>query len=442
MMNFLKKGYIRIKEFLNEDIWESTPSSPLKRSVYKLLKVASVSISSFSKDKVFLRASALTFYSLLSIIPFLAMVFGISKGFGFENTLRTLILNRFKGQEEVATRLIEISTRMLENVKGGVVAGIGLIILIYTSLKILSHMENAMNDIWYVKNSRDLWKKINDYVAIMFIGTLVWILSSALTVSIATEVKSLLSKISILNAISPAIYVGFRFIPYCVIWILFTFLYSVMPNTRVTLASSLIGGIIGGSIYQIFQWGYIKLQIHVLKYNTVYGSFAALPMFFIWLNISWLIFLFGAEISYAYQNHESYRSEEMFRNLSHTKKRLLELGILHLIIQKFKRGEPPPTPSDISEQLHIPASLVDAMLDELQGAGLINRLEGDRKVFQIAKDPDEITIKSAMEFLDKEGMDMKFKDIDNEPIKRLKRYLDELEAHIESSPYNLKLKDI
>ena len=441
-MNFLKKVYIRIKTFLNEDIWESTPSSPLEGLVYKILKVAFVSISAISKDKVFLRASALTFYSLLSIAPFLAMVFGISKGFGFENALRTIILDRFKGQEEVATRLIEISTRMLENVKGGVVAGIGLFFLIYTSLKILSHMENAMNDIWYVDNSRGLWKKLNDYIAIMFIGTLVWILSSAFIVGIATEVKVLLSKISILNAISPAIYIGFRFIPICVIWISFTFLYSVIPNTRVAFTSSLIGGITGGSIYQIFQWGYIKLQIHVLKYNTVYGSFAALPMFFIWLNISWLIFLFGAEISYAYQNHESYRSEEVLKNLNHSKKRLLELAILHLIIQKFKNEEPPPTLSDISEQLHIPASLVDAMLDELQGAGLINRLEGDRKVFQIAKDPDNITIKSAMERLDKKGMDMKAKVIDNEAIKRLKRHLDVLEAYIESSPFNIKLKDI
>jgi membrane protein len=442
----IRRLTLQAVEFLTTDIWRirrkdlTRPRSLLLR----FLRIAVLTFRGLAEDRCQLRASALTFYSLLSIVPVLAMIFGVAKGFGFEKTLREILLERLAGQEQVAVMVIDFSHALLDNVKGGLVAGIGVVVLFYTIIKILSHIENAFNDIWGIKTARSLGSKITDYLSMMLICPVLFLMSSGATIAIASGVRQVTERISLLGAVSPVITFLLAFLPYCVLWILFTFVYMFMPNTRVRFTSSLLAGIIAGTAYHLFQWLYIIFQVNVTKYNAIYGSFAALPLFFIWLQVSWLIVLFGAEISFAHQNVDSYEFEQDSENASHWFRRLLSLRIVHLAARNFSAGEPPWTAVRISHHLEIPIRLVNQLLYELVDAGILSEScpDGDRdKGYQPARDTESLTIKSVVDALDHRGND-EIPVAASEELERLSRSLAEFGRIIEESPSNVLIKSI
>jgi len=432
--------------FLTTDIWRIRRKDlPRPRSfLIRLIRIALLTFRGLAEDRCQLRASSLTFYSLLSVVPVLAMIFGIAKGFGFEKNLREILLERLTGQEEIALRIIDFSHALLDNVKGGLVAGIGILVLFYTIIKILSHIENAFNDIWGIKKARSLGRKITDYLSMILICPVLFLMSSGATIVIASGVRQVTEKISLLETLGPLISLLLTFLPYCVMWVLFTFVYMFMPNSRVRFTSALVAGIIAGTAYHLFQWVYILFQVNVTRYNAVYGSFAALPLFFIWLQVSWLIVLFGAEISFAHQNVDSYEFEQDCLNASHSFKTLISLRIVHLIVRNFSKGASPWTAHQISHHLEIPIRLVNQLLYELVDARILSEScpDGDRdKGYQPARDPDSLTIQAVMNALDHRGND----DIPvphSEEMERLSGSLDGFSKAMEASPSNLPLKSI
>ncbi|HQP12356.1 MAG TPA: YihY/virulence factor BrkB family protein, partial [Candidatus Omnitrophota bacterium] len=330
--------YIRhLIQFLKVDIWRIRMHklSRTKSFWLKQLRIMLLAFRGFDEDKCQLRASALTYYSLLSIVPLVAMAFGIAKGFGIEKILEKQLYEKLAGQEEVVERIISFSQTLLETTKGGVIAGVGVAILFWTVIKVLGNIESSFNDIWGIRKSRTWGRKFSDYLSIMLICPLLLIMSSSITVLVTSQVKLVVEKISFLGVLSPAIFMILSLLPYCVIWVLFTYIYIFMPNTSVSFKSGLFGGMIAGTIYQIVQWIYINFQVGVAKYGAVYGSFAALPLFLVWLQMSWIIVLFGAEISFAEQNVETYELEPDCLKASHTYKRLLALRIVQLSVKRF-----------------------------------------------------------------------------------------------------------
>lgn len=432
--------------FLTTDIWRIRRKDlPRPRSfVIRLLRIILLTFRGLAEDRCQLRASSLTFYSLLSIVPVLAMIFGIAKGFGFEKNLREILLERLAGQEQVAIRVIDFSHALLDNVKGGLVAGIGILVLFYTIIKILSHIENAFNDIWGIKKPRSVGRKITDYLSMILICPVLFLMSSGATIIIASGVRQVTQRIALLEALGPFISLLLNFLPYCVMWILFTFVYMFMPNTRVRFTSALLAGIIAGTAYHLFQWIYILFQVNVTRYNAIYGSFAALPLFFIWLQVSWLIVLFGAEVSFAHQNVDSYEFEQDSDNASQAFRTLLSLRIVQLIVKNFSNGAPPWTALQISHHLEIPIRLVNQLLYELVDAGILSEScpDGDRdKGYQPARDPDSLTIKAVLDALDRRGNDA-IPVAYSEEMERLSRSLGEFSKLIETSPSNLLIKSI
>ena len=227
----------QFKAFVKKDIWQIREEAypPGKRILYRSLKILLLTLQGFTQDRIQLRASALTFYSLLSIAPVLALGFGIAKGFGFDKDLEGFLFEKLEGQEQVATQVVEFSRALLENVKGGLVAGIGVLVLFYTVIKILSHIESAFNDIWYIDGSRSLGRKITDYFSLMLICPLFLLMSSGLTVLITSSAKLAVERVWLLEAVSPAIFLLLKLLPFCLLWFLFTFLYIFIPNTKVHL---------------------------------------------------------------------------------------------------------------------------------------------------------------------------------------------------------------
>lgn len=436
----------RIIRFMKTEIWRFRERD-LSRSRWFLIRhmrIIILSLRGLIEDKCQLRATSLTFYSLLSVVPVAAMIFGIAKGFGFEETLRRQLLEKLEVQEEVVTQIIGFAHTLLENTKGGLIAGIGVIILFFTIIKLLSNIENSFNDIWGIKKARSLGRKISDYLSLMLICPLLFVMSSTVTVVIASQVEVVTSKISLLAAVSPAILFFLKLLPYCVLWVLFAFIYIFMPNTKVSFRSGAVAGIIAGTIYQIFQLTYVNFQIGVTKYNAIYGSFAALPLFLVWLQVSWLIVLLGAEISFAYQNVDTYEFEPDCLKVSHSFKRLLSLRIVTLLVKRFTNGQEALDESEISQELEIPIRLVRQILYELVESGIICPVttnEGSIVAYQPARNTDTMTIKYVMDALDEHGTD----DIpvaQTDELKRLSECLKGFGDLIEQSPANRRLKAI
>jgi len=445
MQNILR-AVKRFVDFIRGDIWRVRLKDLPRRQSFliKQLRVFLLSVRGFDEDKCQLRASALTFYSLISIVPVAAMVFGIAKGFGFEKRLQTQLLEQFQGQEEVITRVIAFAQSLLANTKGGLIAGIGVIVLFWAVIKVLGNIEESFNDIWGIREPRRLGRKFSDYLSVMLLGPILMILSSSATVFITTQVTLIMEKVALLGMFSSLISFVLTLLPYGIVWVLFSFLYIFMPNTKVKFSSGIIGGIIAGTIYQIVQFGYITFQVGVAKYNAIYGSFAALPLFLIWLQLSWLIVLFGAEFSFAHQNVDTYEFEPDSLKISGTFKRLLSLRIAHLLVSNFAQGERPLTATQISHRLETPIRLVHQILFELTAAGIVSDTQTEEYKepgYQPARDINTLTIRFIVDALEDQGTDA-IPVTQTEEGKALSTILQTFRDEVAQSPSNRLLKDI
>lgn len=397
-------------KYLREDIWRvrlrDLPRSRLW--LFRPLRVVSLALRGFDEDRCQLRASALTFYSLLSIVPVLALAFGIAKGFGMQNNLEVVIAERFQGQEEVVAWLIEFANAFLANTQGGVVAGVGVALLFWTVIKVLGNIENSFNAIWGVRTSRSLARKFSDYLSIMLICPILLMLSSSMTVFITTQITLITERIALLGPLSGVIALLLNILPYAVLWIMFCFIYIFLPNIKVSFKAAFTAGIISGTIYQVVQWAYVYFQVGFSKYNAVYGSFAALPLFLVWLQVSWLIVLFGAEISFAVDNEETYEFERDCSRATPRFKRLLSLRIAQACIQRFVKGKGGVSTVDVAHQLETPIRLVRELLFNLVEAGVLSELKQNGSVgelYQPARPLDQLTIKYVSDALDSRGYD-------------------------------------
>ncbi len=436
----------KLIDFIRTDIWRiHLDDLPFGKSfLVKQLRILILSVRGFDEDKCLLRASSLTFYTILSIVPVVAMLFGIAKGFGFENRLEKVLLERFPSQEEVLVQVVGYARALLETTQGGVIAGIGVVFLFWTVIKVLSHIEAALNDIWEIKEPRTWGRKFSDYLSIMLISPLLMLVASSATVFIKAQITEITAKVKLLGMISPVIFTGLKLFPYVLIWILFSVIYIVMPNTKVQITSGILAGIVAGTIYQIAQLIYINFQVGVAKHNAIYGSFAALPLFLIWVQMSWWIVLFGAELCFANQNVNTYEYEPDCLNVSPGFKRLLTLQIVHLLIKNFSDGEKPLTDAQISSRLSIPIRLLHQILYELVESGLISetRTNEEKKFgYQPSRDINVFTINYVIEALEKNGTDT-IPVAQTDALEVLSGLLQEFSTAIENSSANKRLIDI
>ncbi len=439
----------RAINFVTVDIWrirlEDLPFG--KSFLIKQLRIFLLTVRGFDEDKCFTRASSLTFYTLLSIVPVMAMLFGIAKGFGFEKVLKnelSELVVKLPGQEEMLNKAIQYAESLLETTKGGVIAGIGLVLLFWSVIKVLSHIENSLNDIWEIKESRTWGRKFSDYLAVMLISPILILVSSSATVFITTQITQLTQQIKLLGVLSPLIFLSFKLIPYVLIWILFTIIYVLMPNTKVDLKAGLIAGIIAGTIFQIVQWGYISFQVGTARYNAIYGSFAALPLFLMWVQISWWVVLFGAELSFANQNVGTYEYEPDSNKVSPAFKKVLTLQIAHLLIKNFASGQKPLTDTEISAQLRAPIRLVHNILFDLVESRLVSETTTrvDKKFgYQPARDINTLTITSVIDAIEQNGTNS-IPVVRNEEFEALSNAIQKFKDVMEASPANRLLKDI
>jgi membrane protein len=436
----------KIAQFVQTDIWRMRARDlPRSKAIWvKLLRIIILAVRGFEKDHCMFRASALTFYSLLSIVPVLAMAFGLAKGFGFEKTLERQLFERFQGQEEILLKATSFAHSLLENTKGGLIAGIGILLLFWTIIRVLGNIEDSFNHIWGIQKPRGFARKISDYLSAMLVCPVLFIVSSAVTVVIGSQVKTVVERIELLGAVSGLIFFSLKFLPYAVMWILFTFIYMFMPNKRIKVGSGLFAGIVAGTLFQLFQLVYVTFQVGVAKYNAIYGSFAALPLFLVWLQVSWMIVLLGAELSCAHQNVENHEFEPDCAAMSHSQKRLLTLQVVHLLVKEFVGGHKPITADDIADTLQLPACLVQEILENLIASKVVSEIcrgHGKQPSFQPAHAIDVLTVKYVIDRIEKHGSD-RIPRVESEAHQKIVGCLKAFDDAIDKSPANVLLKKV
>jgi membrane protein len=412
---------LNLYNFIKDDVWLLHEQRlPLfKATLIKSLKIVILSVQGFSRDLCPLRASALTLYSILSIVPVIAMLFGIAKGFGFETMLEKRLLEQAPDQDTMVLQLISFAQNLLESTKGGLVAGIGVVVLFWTIINVIGNIEESFNFIWKIAKGRSLSRKFSDYLSLMLLAPVLLIASSSITVFLDTKINWLIRVIELPEFGTWLVIKALGLSPLVLMIALFTFTFIFMPNHKINPRAGIIAGIVTGILYDLLQAAYLSLQIGVSSYNAIYGSFAALPLFVVWLQMGWMIVLFGCEVAFFLQNYEIYRNNNRFSDLSFSLKKVIALQITHLIIKNFIQLNKPLTATEIATKLVIPIAIIQPVLMYLMASHIIveyKYLEDDEdEVYQPAVDINILSIAYIIDSLEKCGQNH-LPDIDQERL--------------------------
>lgn len=388
--------YRQVKGFLSRGVWSTDISDipRLKAYLYRVVRFLEHVITSFIEDRCLLRASALTYSSLLSLVPLLALMFAILKGLGVQRRLEPYLLEKFAlGSEEVVSRIVEY----IDRTNVGTLGVAGVVTLVVTAIVVLKNMERSFNWIWKVHKGRSWLRTSSDYLSILVIAPLCLLVALSLT----TYVSSLafIKRMETIWILGGFYRFALRMSPFVILWIALTFCYVFMPNTRVRFSSALLGGVIGGTLWQFAQWGYVRYQFGVAKYNAIYGALSQLPILLIWIYVSWVIVLFGAEIAFAHQNLEWYTERKV---LSFSKAHSLAyriLQVLRAVAARFVNGEPPYTVDALGQSLKMSRILLDPCLERLAELGWIAPWEGNESMIVFQRPPERMPLHQVLEML-------------------------------------------
>lgn len=378
--------YQRAHRFITHDIW-LIDTFGLRGMVIHQVRIVLIVVRGFFFDHhCLLRAAALTYTTLLALVPMLAFMFAFLKGLGVQNKLEPLLLEHLPVTSENTVRII---FDYVNNIKVGTLGAIGLGSLLFTTILQLGNVESSFNEIWGIRTGRTFLRKITDYVSVMVIAPVV--LFVALGVNATLQQQTLLKTLLEQRVIGDAVVFVFISLPYVVIWLAFTFFYTYLPNTRVNIGSALIGGFIGGMLWQAAQWVYIHFQIGVANLQAIYGAFAQLPMLMIWIYISWVVTLLGAEITFASQNAATYPLERTTHASSFYVKEWLANALYFSLIRAFVAGDGAWSAQDFAHQHGIPIRLLRELLTVLEDEHLLVQVTSRPEHYVPGRHPDSIT---------------------------------------------------
>ncbi|MDR0420159.1 MAG: YihY/virulence factor BrkB family protein [Prevotellaceae bacterium] len=431
----------RCVKFVTRDIWYLTKEKPSSKDSFltRQLKIIIIALRSFVEDKITIRASALTYYTLMSLIPVAALIFAMAKGFNYETELRAFLFENFYDQQDIVQWVLDFVDSTLKNTKNGLIAGIGIIMLLWACLKLLIHIEESFNHVWNVKNPRSWKNRITNYLAVFIIAPVFLMVS----ISVSLVVNHDLSGMTFLDSISPVLNFLYECIPFVSIWILFALIYKFMPNTRVKFSHAMLAGIVAGSLFQLTQDLYVYSQVSITKFSAIYGTFAAIPLFLMWAQLSWLIVLLGAELAFAYQNVSNYESEKASEHTSFYQRKIFALIITRMIAVNFKNENEPLEISDISEKLSLPTRIIRTVVHSLVESGILSEVVAKNEKeygYQPAFDINSMTVATVFSHLEK----LNSSDFasDNDEYKNVEKLINTMWADFENSPKNKLLTEL
>jgi len=423
----------RLNNFLTKDIWSFDLSKKglLRRAIGNTVKVIVIAVRTFLDDKIMSRAAALTYSTLFAIVPILALIFAVARGFGFENVLNTLIdegivhsdstlvvtepimnadsvaiaYNDVISGDSISTaaQVTEATTNetlktvmqfidgYMQYVSSGAFVGIGLLFLLWSVYSLADNIEGNLNQIWHIKQARGMGRKITDYFSLIILIPIGIVSLSGLTGFIKMRLTAMEGYL-LLGGFVQFLIVA---LPFLIAGLIFTGFYIFMPNTKVKFKYAVIPGFIAGCLFTVLQNLYFDGQLALSSYNQIYGGFAALPLFLFWLNISWSIILFGCELTYVSQNNDNFNYFKEPDKISRRHQDYYCLMVMSCICKRFSHHLPALNRKELAGELHIPIRYVISSLDMLVEAGLLETvLKSDERepAYVPATDPAKITV--------------------------------------------------
>ena len=389
--------------FLTEGIFRLRPEqihNPFLRWAARQYKLLFYTVQGLSTHGTMVRSAAMTFYTLISIVPIVALIFAVLKGFGMTEDLVQNLYGLLPQMPEVVDYVVDFAQNTLARTQGGWVAAISLVTLFWAVIRVFGSIEDAFNNIWEVKNTRSMARKYSDYITVVVLAPILWIVAT----SFATYTRQIFGVDD-----SMWLKVGSEIGSMAIVWLMFTFIYIIIPNTKVQFSAALMAGIIAVSIFLGFQWGYLYLQKWMTSYNAIYGSFAALPLFLLWMQTSWEILLLGGELSFAYQNEKRFEEERQSLMSSHDCRRKLMVGIMTIVVEWMRQGRGPIPVAELRERMEIPTRILSNLLFSLTRAGMLGEVHISNKEYDVAyvptRDISTLRVYDIIEAVEREGLD-------------------------------------
>lgn len=398
-MQNLRRDENRYRTMLPPPFGECDPEAAtgIRRMLLKTVQLLGVAGRDFRDDRCLMKASSLSFTTILSLVPFLALAFSVLKGFGVQNRLEPLLLEQVTaGSEEAVSRIIAY----INNTNMTSLGAVGLVSLLITVISLFSSIEEAFNGIWGVSETRSLYRKFSDYLSVALLAPLLML--CAISVTTTMQSQALVRWLLETAYVGDLFLFGFRILPYVSIWLALTCFYLFIPNTRVSYKSAVIGGVLAGTLWQIAQWGYIHFQVGIAGYNAIYGTLALLPLVMVWIYTSWLIILYGGEVVCTHQTLRGCR-RGVHLAAHHALLQYLTLCLFRRIGRAFIAGDPPRTVESLAAELDVPERTVRSILDYFSTRGFLASSGGDRAAFLPARDITRIPVDEVLADLQEFG---------------------------------------
>lgn len=412
--------------------------NPVARWAVRQYKLLFYTVQGLSSHGTMVRSAALTFYTLMSLVPVVALVFAVVKGFGLAEGLEQNLYEVLPQSPEVIDYVVGFAQKALARTQGGWVALVGVLTLFWAVIKVFGSIEDAFNNIWEVRSTRSAARKYGDYIAVVVVAPILWVISSSMG-NYAAEILGV--------AGSPALEVLSRAGSLVVAWVMFTFIYVVLPSTKVRFTAALTAGVVAGTAFVLFQWGYVYLQRWMTSYNAIYGSFAALPLFLLWMQISWEILLLGGELSFAYQNVARFDEERESLLVSYDCRRKLMVGVMLLVSRAFRDGRGAVSFSEIRDRLDVPTRIMNNILYTLVQARMLSEIRTEGTDYDLeyapARDISTLRIYDILSAVDSHGFGRDTIDMrSNRELRRCAEVVERLKDVTRASAENVLLIDI
>lgn len=408
----------KISEFIQYDIWRWTSNELedarfTKRIGLGVLKTIILVIRGFNSKQLNMTANALTYNLVFAIIPILAMILAIAKGFGFAEMIESHIQHVIPGGSNMMPEVMGMINRYLETAQGGTFIGIGLLILIWAVYSFFRNVEQAFNSIWDVRQPRSIVRQLTIYIAVLFFVPIVIITSTGLSLIVQTTIESQ----PLLASMSEWHSTVVRLVQFVLVWLVFIWMYIAIPNTKVHFRSAVFPAVLMGTLFQLLQMLSMYVIVFLSRTSIVYGAFATIPIIMMWLQWTCLLILIGAEMSFAIQNNEQFEYEKDLEKMSRRYKDFVTLFLLNKIIQRFENDEAPYMATELAHDNNLPIRLVNQLLNRLVEVGLLRTVyveQKEDKTYQPALDTHKITIGMVIERIDKQGLEEFIRGADEE----------------------------
>lgn len=404
-------------DFFKYGIWKDFSRKPRHtRFAVATLRMLILAIERFTTKRIIDSAAALTYSTLLAIVPILAVVFAIARGFGFNKYIEEWFRGVLSSQPQAADTIVGFVNSYLIHTQSGIILGIGLVFMLWTVTILIRNIELAFNRIWQVKKPRSFFRTVTDYMGMFILAPIIIVVTSGVSifvVSFANETEGF-------ELLAPMVRRLWDLTPYVLMSAVFIALYVFMPNTKVKLRCAIGPGILAGVAMQGLQLFYIHSQIWVSSYNAIYGSFAALPLFMLWVQISWNICLFGAELCYTSQNMEESAFRTETYEISPRYRLIMSMMLMSHICRRFEKGEKPYTALELKLKTNIPIRVAQELLYELTNMHMVSEVTSDEKgeesVYQPAEDLARLSVGLLIERYESVGkweISLNLKDADH-----------------------------